>query len=142
MVRQKTSTFYFRHSCMEVWQAVTAGEEGGFSFDPISDADYAAALNAPDRQGKTLARVTDLTPGVSCAYELNTATFDLCWSAVFTPVEESECRMDMTEIYRFHPGARLPYLLSLLFLRMGRQHKAFRAQLDARLAGKAAQTGI
>ena len=134
MTRKKTSTFYFEKSCMEVWKAVTsANGSEGFTFSPMPDEDYEAARQKPLRNGQMLAHVTDMTPGVSCAYDLNAEKFDVHWSAQFSPVGDGECRMVMTEEYVFHPGAFGQYLLSLLFLRQGRQHKDFRAEIDKRL---------
>lgn len=134
MIRQKTSTFYFQKSCQAVWEAVTSSEGSeGFSFAPMSDEEYATARQESLQNGKVLAHVTDLTPGKSCGYDLNAAKFDVHWSSVFEPVGDRECRMVMTETYRFHADAVGQYLLSLFFLRQGAQHKAFRAEIEKRL---------
>ena len=134
MERKKTSIFYFPNSCMEVWQAVTAGVKSeGFTFSPMSDEEYEAARQMSLKNGKVLAHVTDMTPGVRCAYTLNAGKFDVYWSADFSTVGDGECRMAMTERYAFHPGAGIQYLLSLLFLRQGQQHKDFRTEIETRL---------
>lgn len=134
MTRKKTSTFYFQRSCTDVWNAVTSGQgAAGFTYAPISDEEYDEAERKAVQSGKTLARVTDMTPGKSCAYELKTAKFVVRWRARFETVGDNECRMVMTEIYDFYPGAAGQYLLSLLFLHQTRQHRDFRAEIERRL---------
>lgn len=134
MIREKTSTFYFQKSCMDVWRAATSGTGAqGFTYAPMTVEEYASALHEPLKDGKILARVTDMAPGERCAYVLHAEKFNVHWSASFSPVGGSECRMVMTEVYEFHPNARGQYLLSLLFLRQGRQHKAFQLEIEARL---------
>lgn len=134
MRRKKTSVFYFTENCTKVWEAVTSkNENNGFTFSPMSDEEYERKKQEALSDGKALAQVTDLTPGVSCAYELHAEKFDVFWSARFETVGDGECRMVMTETYQFHRDAVPAFLLSLLFLRQRRQHRDFRDTIGQRL---------
>ena len=135
MLRKRTSTFYFPYTCMEVWEAVTTGSQNqGFSYAPMTDEEYEAMRAESLKNGKVLAHVTDMTPGVSCAYVLRAEKFTVHWSAAFTTVGDDECRMVMTEVYDFPSHALGQYILSLLFVRQRQQHKAFRAEIEKRLS--------
>ncbi len=135
MIKKRTSTHYFQQDCQAVWDAVTTskGGAGGFSYSPLSDEEFAEARRKALEKGTVLARVTDMTPGKSCAYELYAPKFDVHWSASFSEVDGGECRMVMTEVYEFHPGAVGQYILALLFLHQRTQHKDFFAEIERRL---------
>ena len=135
MLRKKTSTFYFPNTCTEVWEAVTQSQESqGFSYQPMSDEAFERARTKALGKGQVLAKVTDMTPGVSCAYKLYAPKFTVHWDACFSVVGGNECKMVMTEIYDFPPHAIGQYLLSLLFVRQRQQHKAFRQEIERRLS--------
>lgn len=134
MIRKRISTFYFDRPCTEVWEAVVSGKGcEGFTYSPISDDEYMESRSRAVAEGKVYARVTDMSPGKSCAYELNAPKFDVYWSSLFSTVGDNECKMVMTEEYVFHPDAIMQYILALLFLRQGRQHRAFREAIESRL---------
>lgn len=134
MRRKRTSTFYFPYSCLEVWQAVTAGnQDQGFSYRPIPDEEFEESRIQALKNGKVLARVTDMTEAVSCAYTLYAQKFTVDWRAEFSTVGNDECRMTMTECYEFPPHSIGQYILAILFLRQRQQHKAFREEIERRL---------
>ena len=133
MLRKLTSTFYFQNTCTEVWNAVTNSRQNpGFTYKPLSDAEFdlaQAGLNGD----QVLAKVTDMTPSVSCAYQLHTPKFTVHWNARFSLAGDNECKMVMTEIYDFPNHAIGQYLLSLLFVHQRQQHKAFYHEIEQRL---------
>lgn len=134
MLRKKTSTFYFQNTCTEVWEAVTKGTENqGFAYRPMSDEEFEQARKTALNKGEVLAKVTDMTPGVSCAYTLFAPKFTVYWNAQFSAVGGDECKMVMEEVYDFPSHAFVQYLLSLMFVRQRQQHKAFRQEIERRL---------
>lgn len=113
---------------------MTAGnQDQGFAYRPVPDEEFEVSRAQALRDGKVMARVTDMTEGVSCAYTLYAQKFTVNWRAEFSSVGNDECRMTMTECYDFPPHALGQYILSLLFVRQRQQHKAFREEIDRRL---------
>lgn len=118
---------------MQVYEAVTSDAQvEGFSYIPMEEEQYEQAQAAPVQDGQMLARVTDRTPGKSCAYEMRARKFTLYWSAEFREVQ-GECQMTMTETYEFAKDAVIPYLLSVLFIRQKQQHKEYFRTIHDRL---------
>ena len=118
----RTSTYYFKYSCQEVYDTVTTNyRQKNITYMPIN-------TNHPrdivSKTGQIIARVTNMSPAVSCAFELYAPKFDVSWLASFSDVK-NECQMIMTETYIFHKDAKIQYLLALLFLKQKRQHKAY-----------------
>lgn len=133
MKKSRTSKYYFKYSCMEVYEAVTSEENTqGFSYEPMSDEAYENTRSSEVQDGQLIAHVTDRTPGRSCGYEMRSGKFTLHWSATFTEVQ-GECQMTMTETYEFQKGAVLQYLLAVLFIHQKQQHREFFRTIENRL---------
>ena len=132
MKKSRTSKFYFRFSCMDVYNAVVADPQNNeASYIPIDDKEY-EKQKANMEKGQMIARVTDRTPGKSCAYELHAPNYDVFWSASFEEVQ-GECRMIMTETYVFPKEKFFQYILALLFLKQKEQHKEYFRSVNDRL---------
>ena len=112
------------------------GGAGNVNKSTGSDEEFEQARKTALNKGEVLAKVTDMTPGVSCAYTLFAPKFTVYWNAQFSTVGGDECKMVMEEVYDFPNHAFVQYLLSLLFVRQHQQHKAFRQEIERRLEGE------
>lgn len=126
----RTSKYYFKYSCQEVYEIVTAeSQQKNVTYAPVNTDNPREMVT---QTGQMVAQVTDMTPAISCAYELFAPKFDVSWQASFSEVQ-NECQMIMTETYKFHKGAVIQYFLALLFLKQKQQHKAYFDTIDSQL---------
>ena len=138
MKKKRTSSYEYAFTPLEVWKAVTNGvAEPEERAKEISEEEYLRSKEVTLNQGQYMARVTDLTPGKSCAYDLEAKNFTVHWNAIFKETDNHGCLLTVTEVYEFPKRAWFAGLMAKLFLKQDLQHQTYFQEIKKKLYGTA-----